>query len=44
MPTETPFAAQRKLSFWQITLPPNFDKSRGIILPEYGAAKVICLF
>ncbi len=38
MPSETPLAAHRNASFWQISVPPSFDRSIGRILPGYGAA------
>jgi hypothetical protein len=33
MPSETPLAAARKESFWQIRVPPICDRSTGTILP-----------
>ena len=39
MPSETPRAAHRKASFWQISVPPSWRRSIGRILPGYGAAK-----
>ena len=39
MPSDTPRAAHRKASFWQISMPPSWRKSIGMILPGYGAAK-----
>ena len=33
MPMETPLAAQRKASFWQISSPPSWLRSMGRILP-----------
>ena len=42
IPIETPLAAHKKASFWQINFPPNSFKSIGIIFPGYGDAKEIC--
>ena len=39
MPTDTPRAAQRNESFWQIRSPPSACRSIGMILPGYGAPK-----
>ena len=33
MPIDTPLAAQRNESFWQISSPPSFDRSIGRIFP-----------
>ena len=44
IPTETPFAAQRKASFWQINFPFTSGKSIGTIFPGYGAAKEAFFF
>jgi len=39
MPIDTPLAAARKLSFWQISRPPYCDRSMGRIDPGTGAPK-----
>ena len=33
MPSDTPLAAQRNASRWQIRVPPMLDRSKGMILP-----------
>ena len=33
MPIDTPFAAQRNESFWQISWPPSAGRCTGMILP-----------
>jgi len=38
IPTETPLAAHRNASFWQMNFPSNCVKSIGIIFPGYGEA------
>ena len=42
MPIETPRAAHRNESFWQISVPPSCFRSIGRILPGYGAANATC--
>ena len=44
MPSDTPRAAHRNDSFWQISMPPIWRKSIGKILPGYGAAKATRCF
>ena len=38
MPSDTPRAAHRKASFWQISVPPRRLRSIAMILPGYGEA------
>ena len=42
MPIETPLAAHRNESFWQISSPPSCFRSIARILPGYGAANATC--
>ncbi len=42
MPIDTPRAAQRNESFWQISVPPSCFRSIARILPGYGAANATC--
>ena len=42
MPIDTPRAAQRNESFWQISWPPSCFRSIARILPGYGAANATC--
>ena len=42
MPIETPRAAHRNESFWQISWPPSCFRSIARILPGYGAANATC--
>ena len=43
-PIDTPRAAHRKASFWQIKVPPIERKSIAMILPGYGAANATFRF
>ena len=42
MPIDTPRAAHRNESFWQISWPPSCFRSIARILPGYGAANATC--